>query len=120
MYSMELVVERGQARCPRCVAVADYAFVELGPELLRYEVSCRGCGEQYREKLGPVPQPAGVLATVDVWPPVPPPPPVPVRERLQVWVESARGATITAWERRSAWASALLERIPRDAGSKVG
>lgn len=48
------VVERGLARCPRCVAVADYAFVESGPNSLRYEVNCRRCGEAYCEVHNPV------------------------------------------------------------------
>lgn len=120
MYSMELVVERGQARCPRCVAVADYAFVELGPERLRYEVSCHGCGERYREKLGSVAPPVGVVATAEVWPPVPAPAAVPVGERLQVWADAARGAAIALWGRGNTWAAALLDRIPRDAESKAG
>lgn len=105
MYSMELVVERGKARCPRCVAVAAYVFVELGPELLRYEVNCTDCGESYREKLGPVLPAAGVLATVDEWRPAVPS--VPLRERLDEWVGAARTWTAAlsasiaaAWEAR--------------------
>ena len=46
---MSVVVERGLARCPRCVAVADYTFVESGPNSLRYEVHCGRCGEAYCE-----------------------------------------------------------------------
>ncbi len=46
---MNLVVERGVARCPRCVAVADYVFVECGPDAIRYDVRCRRCGEMYSE-----------------------------------------------------------------------
>ena len=46
---MSVVVERGLARCPRCVAVADYAFVESGPNSVRYEVTCAKCGEAYCE-----------------------------------------------------------------------
>ncbi|MBJ7339408.1 hypothetical protein [Mycolicibacterium sp.] len=46
---MSVVVERGLARCPRCVAVADYTFVESGPNSLRYEVRCARCGEDYCE-----------------------------------------------------------------------
>ncbi len=120
MYPMELVVERGKARCPRCVAMAEYSFVEVGPELLRYEVSCQGCGERYREKLGPVAVPAGLPATLDAWPPTPPAPAVPMRERLQVWADTARGAAVSAWGRGSAWAAGALERIPRDVGTKTG
>ncbi len=51
---MSVVVERGLARCPRCVAVADYTFVESGPNSVRYEVNCRKCGEAYREVNSPV------------------------------------------------------------------
>jgi len=119
MYSMELVVERGKARCPRCIAVADYAFVELGSGLLRYEVSCHGCGERYREKLGPVAPSAGVLATVDLCPPVPSAPAVPVRDRLQIWAETARSAWNALWERRNTWTATVFDRIPRDAESEA-
>lgn len=89
MYSMELVVERGKARCPRCVAVADYSFIELGPSLLRYEVNCRGCGETYRERLGPVTPRA--VAVIEEWVPALKAPAVPVRARLDAWVGIARG-----------------------------
>lgn len=51
---MSVVVERGLARCPRCVAVADYTFVESGPNSLCYEVNCAKCGEAYREVHTPV------------------------------------------------------------------
>jgi hypothetical protein len=46
---VSVVVERGLARCPRCVAVADYSFIESGPNSLRYEVHCGRCGEAYCE-----------------------------------------------------------------------
>lgn len=88
MFPMEMVVERGQARCPRCVAVADYFFVELGPNLLRYEVNCGQCGEAYREEHGPVAPSFGVVATADPW--LPEVPGVPVRERVQAWVDVTR------------------------------
>jgi hypothetical protein len=51
---MSVVVERGLARCPRCVAVADYTFVESGPNSLRYEVHCGRCGESYCEVHSPM------------------------------------------------------------------
>lgn len=51
---MSVVVERGLARCPRCVAVADYTFVESGPNSIRYEVQCGKCGEVYCEVNTPV------------------------------------------------------------------
>jgi hypothetical protein len=47
---MNVVVERGVARCPRCAATADYCFTECGADAIRYEISCRHCGEQYREE----------------------------------------------------------------------
>ncbi|MCH9731861.1 MAG: hypothetical protein K0U84_19645, partial [Actinomycetia bacterium] len=50
-------VESGIARCPRCVSVADYVFIESrsGREYgrLRYEVRCRKCGEHYGEDSRP-------------------------------------------------------------------
>ncbi|BDX29583.1 hypothetical protein TUM20985_01300 [Mycobacterium antarcticum] len=51
---MSVVVERGLARCPRCVAVADYTFVESGPNSVRYEVHCGRCGEAYCEVHSPM------------------------------------------------------------------
>jgi hypothetical protein len=75
MVAMELgtesVIERGRARCPHCVAVADYYFVELGPNLMRYEVDCARCGEVYCEEHGPVPPSFGALAPVPDWNPTP-------------------------------------------------
>jgi hypothetical protein len=47
---MNVVVERGLARCPRCAATADYCFTECGIETIRYEVACRLCGELYCEE----------------------------------------------------------------------
>jgi hypothetical protein len=53
---MSVVVERGSARCPHCVAVADYTFVEGELDTVLYEVDCRSCGEVYSEvnSLAPV------------------------------------------------------------------
>lgn len=60
---MSVVVERGSARCPRCVAAADYTFVETGPESVRYEVRCKKCGETYCEVSAPyAPGPSAVVA----------------------------------------------------------
>lgn len=64
---MSVVVERGRARCPRCVAVADYTFVESGLNCVRYEVRCGKCGEAYCEVNTPVAP--GFTASV----PAPPP-----------------------------------------------
>ena len=74
MADMSVVVERGLARCPRCVAVADYTFVESGPNSLRYEVNCGKCGESYCEVHTPVAPDftAAVDALVVIPPPVPP------------------------------------------------
>jgi hypothetical protein len=47
---MNVVVERGLARCPRCAASADYCFIECGTEAIRYEIECRSCGELYFEE----------------------------------------------------------------------
>lgn len=111
MYSMEFVVERGKGRCPRCVAVAEYSFVELGPNLLRYEVNCGGCGEIYREKLGPVAPKAGVLATVDDWSPAVPETSVPLRARMDDWVAAVRNrAAALSASATSAWASLRARR----------
>jgi len=46
---MNVVVERGVARCPRCVAVAEYSFTECGSEYVRYEIRCARCSEVYIE-----------------------------------------------------------------------
>lgn len=111
MYSMEFVVERGKARCPRCVAVAEYCFVELGPNQLRYEVNCTGCGETYREKLGAVASKAGVLAAVDDWMPAVPEQAMPLRERMGGWVGTVRSRTATlSASTTSAWTSLRSRR----------
>lgn len=46
---MNSVVERGAARCPRCMAVAEYRFLEGESGSLRYEVTCRPCGNVHQE-----------------------------------------------------------------------
>ena len=67
---MSVVVERGLARCPRCVAVADYTFVESGPNSVRYEVHCGKCGEAYCEVHTPVtPDFAAAVEALVVSPP---------------------------------------------------
>lgn len=107
MFTMESVIERGLARCPRCVAVADYFFVELSPSLLRYEVNCGTCGETYREEHGPVPPNFGALAAVDAW--LPEAPGVPMRERMQAWVDTVRvRAGAATWGSIKLTQSALL------------
>ena len=68
---MSVVVERGSARCPRCVAIADYTFIESELDMVRYEVDCRSCGEVYSEVNSLAPAVPGERIL-----PVPPPPPV--------------------------------------------
>ena len=71
-----MVVERGLARCPRCVSVADYVFIETATGRagdrgagLRYEVRCRKCGECYGEDSRPIPNlPATVAEPPISWP----------------------------------------------------
>ena len=47
---MSVVVERGAARCPRCMALTDYRFYESDGGVLRYEVACQPCGNVYSEE----------------------------------------------------------------------
>lgn len=125
---LELVIERGRAHCPRCVAVAEYCFVAQGPNLLRYEVNCKGCGEAYREKLGPVPPKVGVLATAEQWLPATQVPSVPLRERVQAGVIAVQNrvairnrvaaltvAATAAFNRRDMplWLTGVLARAQR-------
>ncbi len=46
---MSAIVERGTARCPRCMAQTGYCFREDDGGLLSYEVSCAPCGFVYVE-----------------------------------------------------------------------
>lgn len=86
---MSVVVERGLARCPHCVAVTQYSFTELGPNSLCYEVDCKKCGERYRELHGPTAPKFGVDPVTDWVPDVPPSPPA-YRERMRAWLAAAR------------------------------
>jgi len=68
---MSTVVERGLARCPRCVSVADYVFIEFERASggLRYEVRCRKCGECYGEDSRPLPLLPVIVAEPPIqWP----------------------------------------------------
>jgi len=69
---VSMVVERGLARCPRCVAVADYVFIEASSERaareLRYEVRCRKCGECYSEDSFAAASSSTEVALIN-WPP---------------------------------------------------
>ena len=51
---MGVIIERGSARCPRCMALADYRFHEGEDGRLSYEVTCGKCENVYRE-VGPSP-----------------------------------------------------------------
>lgn len=42
-------VERGRARCPRCMAWAEYRFFDRGDAGLEYEVRCGDCGHVHSE-----------------------------------------------------------------------
>lgn len=44
-----MAVERGRARCPRCMAWADYRFLDRGRNTLEYEVRCAACGNLHSE-----------------------------------------------------------------------
>jgi hypothetical protein len=65
---MNVVVERGLARCPRCAASADYCFIECGTEAIRYEIECRMCGELYCEENSTSPV---IFSIADFVPPAP-------------------------------------------------
>ena len=92
---MSVVVERGLARCPRCVAVADYTFVESGPNSLRYEVNCGKCGEAYCEVHTPVaPDFTTVVDALVSLPPPVQPSTFEVRKRQAVaWLAALRAKT---------------------------
>ena len=42
-------IERGTARCPRCMALAGYQFFDRGDNTLSYEVRCDVCENVYVE-----------------------------------------------------------------------
>ncbi len=44
-----MAVERGRTRCPRCMAWADYQFLDRGENTLEYEVRCAACGHVHSE-----------------------------------------------------------------------
>lgn len=47
-----MTVERGRARCPRCMAWAEYQFLDLGENRLKYEVRCTVCTHVHSEVTG--------------------------------------------------------------------
>jgi hypothetical protein len=42
-------VERGTTRCPRCMALTGYQFIDRGDHTLLYEVRCVSCSNVYTE-----------------------------------------------------------------------
>jgi uncharacterized Zn finger protein len=44
-----MAVEQGHARCPRCMAWAEYRFLERGDNRLEYQVRCDACGNLHSE-----------------------------------------------------------------------
>lgn len=50
-----MAVERGSARCPRCMAWAQYRFLERDHHRLEYQVRCDVCGNLYSEVTAPRP-----------------------------------------------------------------
>jgi uncharacterized Zn finger protein len=44
-----MAVEQGHARCPRCMAWAEYRFLERGDDRLEYQVQCDACGNVHSE-----------------------------------------------------------------------
>jgi uncharacterized Zn finger protein len=46
---MDMAVEHGHARCPRCMAWAEYRFLERGDDKLEYQVQCDACGNLHSE-----------------------------------------------------------------------
>jgi hypothetical protein len=108
--AVSVVVERGLARCPRCVAVADYSFVETGPNSLRYEVLCKRCGEEYCEVHAPMTP--DFSAAIEVLPPLVP--------EVRPTAFEIRRQAATAWitglgERASAVAARVMTRITQAA-----
>jgi uncharacterized Zn finger protein len=44
-----VTVERGRARCPRCMSFAEYQFLDRGNDTLEYQVQCGTCGNVHSE-----------------------------------------------------------------------
>lgn len=92
---VSMVVERGLARCPRCVAVADYVFIEASSARdLRYVVRCRKCGECYSEESYATSGTSTEVALIN-WPPDREPVPPrdwrnEVREKLSAAAEAGK------------------------------
>jgi hypothetical protein len=115
---MSVVVERGLARCPYCVAVTQYSFTELGPNSVCYEVDCKKCGECYRELHGPMAPTFGAVAVADWAPPAPAHAPA-HRERMMAWLRAAKSRGRSAASGVTATLSALSHRRPADPAARV-
>ena len=123
---MGVVVERGLARCPYCVAVTEYSFIELGPNSLAYEVDCRKCGELYREVHGPTAPKIDADPVADWVPDVPSH--TANRERLLAWLATAQSrgraaasgltASLSAWTH--AWPAEVRAGLKEWRKSEVG
>ena len=72
---MGVVVERGLARCPYCVAVTEYFFIELGPIRLPTKSIAESAVSCYREVHGPTAPKIGADPVGDWVPDVPRIPP---------------------------------------------
>jgi hypothetical protein len=101
MAVMNVVVERGLARCPRCAASADYCFIECGTEAIRYEIECRMCGELYCEENSTSPVTFSIASFVPPAPAVEPAPGAPARLVIELrrWWFAASSATASAASR---------------------
>lgn len=112
---MSVVVERGLARCPRCVAVADYTFVESGSNSLRYEVQCGKCGESYCEVHTPVaPDFSSAVGALVVREPEVETPVVPERRgRVATWFDETRERTTGASARTVSGVAARVRSLKR-------
>ena len=113
---MSVVVERGLARCPRCVAVADYTFVESGSNSLRYEVQCGKCGESYCEVHTPVAPDftaaaAGALVVRE--PEFEPHMTPDHRQRVVAWLGEAGAHLTEASTRTASWVVAKVRGLRR-------
>jgi hypothetical protein len=116
---MGVVVERGSARCPRCVAIADYTFVESELDVVRYEVHCRSCGEVYSEV-------SSLAPAVPAERTLPLPPPSPEVRRGASWRRyltpfgRAAGRLRARVRPFAGWVPAGQERSDRGIGSSLG
>jgi hypothetical protein len=108
---MNVVVERGLARCPRCAASADYCFIECGTEAIRYEIECRSCGELYCEENSTSPT---AFRTEELWvPPAPAADPVPgTMARLITELRRWSDAALPMLSKLAARVRAAMSSVP--------